>query len=102
MNSSNFDDKELKILRKSIDHANYLTGKKLIQSDDTIKIINILEKFLRTNKTLCYGGTAINNILPEQDQFYNKDLEIPDYDFFSPNALDDAKVDVYSKLEHYK
>ena len=32
-------------------------------------------------------GTAINNILPEQDKFYNKNLEIPDYDFFSPNAF---------------
>jgi hypothetical protein len=28
--------------------------------------------------------------LPKQDQFYNKDLEIPDYDFYSKNALNDA------------
>ena len=40
---------------------------------------------------------AINNILPKKDQFYNKDIEIPDYDFFSPNALKDAKdlADIY-------
>ena len=48
---------------------------------------------------ICYGGTAINNILPEEDQFYNRDLEIPDYDFYSANALEDAKelADIYAK-----
>ena len=97
MNSSSYEDKELEILRQSIDHANYLTGKKLIQSEDTIKIINILEKFLRNNKTLCYGGTAINNILPEQYRFYNRDIEIPDYDFFSTNPIELSKklADIY-------
>ena len=46
---------------------------------------------------VCYGGTAINNILPLDDQFYDKDIEIPDYDFYSPNALDDAieLADIY-------
>ena len=35
--------------------------------------------------------------MPKQDQFYNKDLEIPDYDFYSFDALNDAKelVDIY-------
>ena len=57
---------------------------------DIKKIITILENFLKSKPLICYGGTAINNILPKQDQFYNKDLEIPDYDFYSKNALDDA------------
>ena len=45
------------------------------------------------------GGTAINNILPIEDQFYNKNTQIPDYDFFSKNALKDAKslADIYYK-----
>ena len=38
---------------------------------------------MRSTKTVCYGGTAINNILPVEDQFYDKSIEIPDYDFFS-------------------
>jgi hypothetical protein len=48
---------------------------------------------------ICYGGTAINNILPSEDQFYNKEIEIPDYDFFTHNALADAKelADIYYK-----
>ena len=36
-------------------------------------------------------GTAINNILPVKDQFYDKELELPDYDFYSKNPVEDAK-----------
>ena len=53
-------------------------------------MIELLENFLVNNKLICYGGTAINNILPKKDQFYNRRLEIPDYDFYSSNALEDA------------
>ena len=88
---NNFENKELEILRTAIDNASSISGKKLVQSDDIKKIISILEKFLRTNKTLCYGGTAINNILPEHMRFYNRNIELPDYDFFSPNAVFLAK-----------
>tara|TARA_Y100000389_G_scaffold72022_2_gene68752 strand:+ start:23296 stop:24612 length:1317 start_codon:yes stop_codon:yes gene_type:complete len=94
---NNFENKELEILRTAIDNASSISGKKLVQSDDIKKIISILEKFLRTNKTLCYGGTAINNILPEHMRFYNRNIELPDYDFFSPNAVFLAKklADIY-------
>ena len=85
-----FEEKELKILRNAIDSATYEVGKKLVQSDTVKTIIEILEEFLRTHNTLCYGGTAVNNILPEQDRFYNKDIEIPDYDFFTPLAMEYA------------
>ena len=36
-----------------------------------------VEMFLRDKKRICYGGTAINNVLPLQDQFYNKEVELP-------------------------
>ena len=81
--SFNYDNEELKILRKAVDDATEIVGKKLVQSETIKNIIEILEEFLRKNKILCYGGTAINNILPEQDRFYNKNIEIPDYDFLS-------------------
>ena len=56
-----------------------------------------MKKFIRDNKLICYGGIAINNILPKKDQFY-KYNEFPDYDFFSNNALNDAKklADIYN------
>jgi len=94
-----FEEKELAILRTAVDRAEEKAGKQLTNSEDVQKIINIVETFLRKKKLVCYGGTAINNILPQQDQFYNKDIEIPDYDFFSPDALDDAKelADIYAE-----
>jgi hypothetical protein len=94
-----YDEKELKILRNAIDNATYIIGKKLVQSDTIKNIIEILETFLRTHKILCYGGTAVNNILPEQYRFYNKNIEIPDYDFFSPYAMEYARdlANIYYK-----
>jgi hypothetical protein len=91
------EEKELEVLRAAVDKAEERAGKKLTHSEEVKDIINIVETFLREKKLICYGGTAINNILPTQDQFYNKDIEIPDYDFFSHTALDDAKrlADIY-------
>jgi hypothetical protein len=66
-------------------------------------MISIVEQFIIVKKRICYGGTAINNLLPVEEQFYDRDIEIPDYDFFSDTALEDAKelADIYYK-EGYK
>ena len=92
-----FNDCELAILRAAVDKAEERQGRKTANSPEIKRIIGIVELFLRKKQLICYGGTAINNILPKQDQFYNKDIEIPDYDFYSSNALNDAKelVDLY-------
>jgi hypothetical protein len=92
-----FNDCELAILRAAVDKAEERQGRKTANSAEIKRIIGIVENFLRKKQLICYGGTAINNILPKQDQFYNKDVEIPDYDFYSSNALNDAKelVDLY-------
>jgi hypothetical protein len=97
--SMTFDECELAILRVSIDKAEKQMGKDVVNSPETIKIVNIVENFLRRKKLVAYGGTAINSILPKEDQFYNMEYELPDYDFFTPNALDDAKelCDIYVK-----
>ena len=85
------EEKEMTLLRDAVDAITYKSGKKLLDNENIKKILNILEDFLQSHKTLCYGGTAINNILPEEDQFYDKSIELPDYDFFSPEPLEDAK-----------
>ena len=94
-----FADCELAILRMAVDKAEEKMGKRVVNSEDVQKIIDIVEEFIIKKKNICYGGTAINNILPEEDRFYNKEVEIPDYDFFSENALSDAKelADIYYK-----
>jgi len=92
-----FEDCELAILRMAVDKAEEKIGKRVVNSEEIQKIIKIVEDFIKRKNLICYGGTAINNILPTEEQFYNKDAEIPDYDFFSINALHDAKelADVY-------
>ena len=86
-----FEDCELAILRMAVDKAEEKMGKRVVDSEDIRKIIKIVEEFIQKKNLICYGGTAINNILPSDDQFYNKEAEIPDYDFFTTNALEDAK-----------
>ena len=92
-----FDECELAILRMAVDKAGEKIGKRIANSEDIIEIIKIVENFIKQKNLICYGGTAVNNLLPKTAQFYNKDVEIPDYDFFSPNALNDAKElsDIY-------
>jgi hypothetical protein len=88
---------ELVLLRQAIDETELLKGQNIINNEEIKHIIEIVEIFLVKKKLICYGGTAVNNILPPNAQFYNKDTEIPDYDFYSPNALDDEKelADMY-------
>lgn len=47
------------------------------------KSIAIVEAFLKSHSVMCYGGTAINNLLDEKDRFYDFTRETPDYDFYS-------------------
>jgi len=47
------------------------------------KILGIVKEFIQKRRVLCYGGTAINNLLPKEDQFYDPQFDIPDYDFYS-------------------
>jgi len=98
-NDMTFQECELAILRHAIDENEKIQLQKKVKTDEIDKIIHILETFLKNKKLICYGGTAINNILPSYAQFYNKDVEIPDYDFYSVNALKDAKelADIYYK-----
>jgi len=94
-----FEECELAILRSSVDKSEKIQGQRLLQSPETKKIIKIVEEFISKHKCIVYGGTAINNILPKEDQFYDYDYELPDYDFFSPNAFELAKnlADLYAK-----
>jgi hypothetical protein len=98
-NGLSFQDCELAILRMAVDNAEEKIAKRVVNSEEIKKMITIVEDFIKVKNLICYGGTAINNILPLEDQFYDKDIEIPDYDFFTPDALSHAKelADLYYK-----
>lgn len=93
------DECAITVLRSSVDKIEKKQGAIIIQDPAVHEIIATVEEFIRDRKLVCYGGTAINNILPKRDQFYDKKVQLPDYDFFSPNALEDAKAlaDIFHK-----
>lgn len=87
-----FSECELTILRSAVDDADTRRNKKIVNSPEVQRMIKLVEDFLRKKKLICYGGTAINALLPKHAQFYNKDTDLADYDFFSPNPVEDAKA----------
>ena len=96
---ANYRDCELAILRSAVDQADIKMKKRVINSPEIKKMIQIVEQFIRRKKLICYGGQGINEELPDEDKFYDKEVDLPDYDFFSPHALEDAKelTDLYYK-----
>jgi hypothetical protein len=87
-----FAECELAILRANVEEIETKQSKELASSKEIMEMVTVVEEFLRKRRLVCYGGTAVNNILPKDAQFYNKEMEVPDYDFYSPNALEDAKI----------
>jgi hypothetical protein len=94
-----FQECELAILRTQVDQAQEKIAKRVVSSDEIQKVIRIVEDFIKRKGLICYGGTAINNILPEDDQFYDKEVEIADYDFFTTDGVKDSTElsDLYFK-----
>jgi hypothetical protein len=66
---------------------------KTIVSKNTLAthIISVVESFLAEKKRIIYGGAAINALLPKNIRFYGPD-DLPDYDFLTPDALEDCAV----------
>lgn len=87
------------VLRSSVDKIERKQGSIVIKDPKVQTMLKTVEAFMRRKKVICYGGTAINNILPPEDQFYDKKVQLPDYDFFSTSALEDAKelADILAK-----
>jgi hypothetical protein len=90
---------ELAILRHQVDAAQEKLEKRMVAAPEIKEMIKIVEEFIKRKGLVAYGGIAINALLPEDEKIYDDDLDLPDYDFFSPNALEDAKelADIYYK-----
>lgn len=89
--SMSFEECEMMILRENVAMQQKEVMKQQANNFTIKSMIQIVEQFLRNKKRICYGGVSINALLPKEDQIYNYDLEIPDFDFFSPDALTDIK-----------
>jgi hypothetical protein len=60
------------------------------QDVEARKIVDVIESFLRVKGRVVYGGAAINAHLPADKQFYDPSLYLPDYDFMTPDPLQDC------------
>ena len=89
--SLTFQECELAILRNAVDLAENKMGKQLVNTPDVQQMIKIVEDFINRKNLICYGGVAIDALLPESDKIYDKNVELSDYDFYTPNALEHAK-----------
>jgi hypothetical protein len=86
-----FEECEMIVLQNAVKESENIQGEKLVNKEDTIKMLKIVTDFMFHKKLICYGGTAINNILPKSAQFYDTKHKIPDYDVYSDNALEHVK-----------
>jgi hypothetical protein len=73
---------ELESIKKIAESQGEMLEERGAKDPSVTKSTKIVEDFLKTHRVLCYGGTAINNLLPEKDRFYGE-TETPDYDFFT-------------------
>ena len=83
---------QLERLEAAVDNATELLGFETAHNPEILYAIDIIEDFIKSKKRVCYGGTAINAILPKSMQFYKEDTDLPDYDFFSPAPDEDIKA----------
>lgn len=93
------EEMEINLIKDAVEYSDKLKSMVMNQSKDIEDIVAIVEKFIKKKKLICYGGTAINNILPKKYQFYDKNVDIPDYDIYSTTPLEDSKelADIYAK-----
>jgi hypothetical protein len=79
-------------LQPIIDKLQLENDKKSAANPMIKKSLAVVKEFLQNHPVMCYGGTAINNLLPEKDRFYDPATTIPDYDFYSKTPQEHAML----------
>lgn len=82
--------RQLEILEETVDNARKRIDYTTANDADLQKAIEIVERFIRRKRRVCYGGQAINALLSKERQFYDERYSVPDYDFFSPTFEEDT------------
>jgi len=77
-------------LEKVVNRMALENDKKAAANPTTKQSLSIVHQFLKDYSVMCYGGTAINNLLPPEDRFYDPETTVPDYDFYSRTPQEHA------------
>ena len=78
-------------LNNAIDKAEEILNYESAHNTEILQVLDIVKEFIHRKKRICYGGTAINSLLPKKHKFYDPDYDLPDYDFLTPNVNEDVK-----------
>ena len=77
-------------LEKAIGIAQERIDKEAAEDPELRFALSIVEQFIKKKKRVCYGGTAMNALLPPSMKFYSE-KDLPDYDFFTPDLENDME-----------
>ena len=89
---------QIQRLKDAADEAGERIKYESAHNPDIQYAIDIVGTFLQKKGRVCYGGTAINAILPRSLRFYDPQKDLPDYDFFTPNPEKDIQ-DIVKDLQ---
>jgi hypothetical protein len=78
-------------LDKAINKAQEILDYESAHNTEILQALDIVKHFIQQKQRVCYGGTAMNALLPKKDKFYDPDYDLPDYDFLTPDAESDVK-----------
>ena len=79
-------------LEKVIDKLTLENDRRTASNPIVRESLGIVHQFLKDHTVMCYGGTAINNLLPPEDRFYDPATTVPDYDFYSKTPQEHAMI----------
>jgi Poly(A) polymerase catalytic subunit len=96
-------------LKSAVETAQEVLDYEAAHNPEILKALNLVFLFLKRKGRVCYGGTAMNAILPPKRRFYSAETDLPDYDFFTPDIEADVRElaadltkagfkDVYTRL----
>jgi hypothetical protein len=106
------------VYKKSSERVEYRLQRAIAEASDRINYdsahdesllhaLSIVNTFIKRKKRICYGGTAMNMILPENKRFYDPNTDLPDYDFYTPDVeadveelVKDLKAEGYEDVYH--
>jgi hypothetical protein len=96
-----------KRLEKAIEKASERLDYESAHDPALLHALSIVQTFIKRKKRICYGGTAMNAILPEHKRFYDPKTDLPDYDFYTPDVdgdieelVKDLQADGYDDVYH--
>jgi len=80
-----------KRLEEAIEKASNRLKFESAHDEELVYALSVVGEFIKRKKRVCYGGTAMNAILPKAKQFYDPQVDLPDYDFYTPDVDTDVE-----------